>query len=145
MFNIFFRYFSHCKADICCFEFLLLISKFQCKGQGVYIFNMSKFRYYRYQHFFLYQISPEAYIFIISLHLYIQKNMDFSGIGRFSIKNQESVLNEKTWKKMYLILGNYLNTKFFIWIVNFNHTLMLNKSKLEFEYLAVLDAPMNLL
>ena len=54
---------------------------------------------------FLYQISPEAYIFIVSLHLFIQKNRDFSGIGGFYIKNQESVLNEKTWKKMYLILG----------------------------------------
>ena len=39
--------------------------------------------------FFLYQISPEAYIFIISLHLFIQKNEAFSGIGRFFIKNRE--------------------------------------------------------
>ena len=81
------------------FEFVFFISKFQCKDWSVYIFNMSKFRYYRYQDFFLSQISVEAYIFIISLHLYIQKNGAFSGIGRFSIRNREVYRMKKAENK----------------------------------------------
>ena len=111
----------------------------------MHIFNMSKFRYYCYQHFFLYQISPEAYIIIILLHLYIQKNETFGGIGHFSIK----IVKCTEWKNLEKSVPSFktvsLNTKFFIWIVYSTHTLILNKSKMRFEYLGVLDAPMNLL
>ena len=53
------------------------------------------------------------------------------------------------WKKLKINVPNFntvsLNTNFFIWILYSTHTLILNASKLEFNYFGVLNVPMKLL
>ena len=95
---------------------------------------------------FSYIRSLRRHISLLSRCIYTFRRM---GLSVVSVVFPSKIGKCAEWKNLEKNVPNFktvsLNTKFFIWIVYSTHTLILNKSKLEFEYLGVLDAPMKLL
>ena len=95
---------------------------------------------------FSYIRSLRRHISLLSRCIYTFRRM---GLSVASVDFPLKIGKCTGWQNLEKNVPNFktvsLNTKLFMWIVYSTHTLILNKSKLEFEYLGVLDAPMNLL